>query len=210
MQLTEVELPMPCTSSPPSKDFCQVDWQVFNVALMEHLQNESPAVPILTELEFDSKVHDLIQIIQEVIALADFSCDRVLDLKTTLNGVLTVMSTNEDKARALAESFFPPPPSSPSIPHTAYPFPISTSPSFSTEHILATIGKLLPFKALGPDRIPNIVLKQCTGVLSDHLYFIFAAVFELDVYYAASLNPPLWYCASQANWPTTLPRLTGP
>ena len=38
------------------------------------------------------------------------------------------------------------------------------------------------YKAPGPDRIPNVVLRECTGTLTDHLYFIFRVIFELNVY----------------------------
>ena len=42
---------------------------------------------------------------------------------------------------------------------------------------------LSPYKALGTDRISNIVLMKCVDVLIDHLFFIVRAVFELTVYH---------------------------
>lgn len=42
---------------------------------------------------------------------SDLSCARIPDLNTTVNGAPAVASTNNAKAQALAESFFPPPPS---------------------------------------------------------------------------------------------------
>ncbi|KNZ80715.1 hypothetical protein J132_04804 [Termitomyces sp. J132] len=99
-----------------------------------------------------------------------------------------VASTNAEKATALAESFFPPPPQSPSIPHSAYSKPLVDTLYFTREHISAAIGSLLPLKALGPDGIPNIVLKKCAKALLDHLYYIFWAVFELDVYHLSWLE----------------------
>jgi hypothetical protein len=45
------------------------------------------------------------------------------------------------------------------------------------------IHTISPYKAPGPDKIPNIVLKECIEVLIDHLFFIFRAIFELRVYH---------------------------
>jgi hypothetical protein len=45
------------------------------------------------------------------------------------------------------------------------------------------IHTISPYKALGPDKIPNIMLKECIEVLIDHLFFIFRAVFELTMYH---------------------------
>ncbi|KAG5736093.1 hypothetical protein E4T56_gene6291 [Termitomyces sp. T112] len=232
--VTEVELPVQRTSSPPSKDFHSVDWTAFNEALTEHLSTCSLALPILTEEAFDTKAQrrqadnlaytfrdipdhpakaeaarlfremaDAIQSAKEshwkewlenidaqqiytankyvVRDPSNFSCDRVPSLKTSVDGTPSMATTNAAKAEALAESFFPPPPS-PSVPLSAYLRPLPASPGLSRDCILVAIGNLLPFKAPGPDRIPNIVLKQCADALVNHLFFIFAAVFKLRVY----------------------------
>ena len=44
------------------------------------------------------------------------------------------------------------------------------------------MANLKPFKAPGPDGVPNVVLKECIGVIIHHLYFIFQAILELRVY----------------------------
>ncbi|KAG5731524.1 hypothetical protein E4T56_gene5479 [Termitomyces sp. T112] len=257
--VTEVKLPVQHTSLPPSKDFHSMDWTAFNEALTERLSTRSPALPILTEEAFDTKVRDLTLIIQEIMNIddivpirkpcphtkrwfrdipdhpakaeaarlsrkmadaiqsakeshwkewlenidvqqiytankyvvcdpSDFSCDRVPSLKTSVDGMPSMATTNAAKGEALAESFFPPPPPSPSILLSAYPRPLPASPGLSRDCILVAIGNLPPFKAPGPDGIPNIVLKQCANVLVDHLFFIFAAVFELEVYHPSWLE----------------------
>ncbi|KAG5735422.1 hypothetical protein E4T56_gene12779 [Termitomyces sp. T112] len=278
--VTKVKLPVQCTSLPPSKDFHSVDWMAFNEALTEHLSTHSPALPILTEEAFDTKVCDLTLIIQEIMNIdnivpirkpcphtkrwwngglkwlkaqrhwadnlayrfrdipdhpakaeaarlsrkmadaiqsakeshwkewlenidvrqiytankyvvrdsSDFSCDRVPSLRTSVDGMPSMATTHAAKAEALAESFFPPPPPSPSVPLSAYPRPLPAFPGLSRDRILVAIGNLPPFKAPGPDGIPNIVLKQCADALIDHLFFIFVAVFELGVYHPSWLE----------------------
>ncbi|GLB41456.1 putative encoded by [Lyophyllum shimeji] len=114
----------------------------------------------------------------------DFSCDRIPDLKTRVNGVDKIATTNVEKAEALAESFFPPPPPAPPpAPVTEYPDPLPGIKFFPRARIRQAISQLKPYKAPGPDGIPNVVLKRCADVLIDHLFFIFRAVFELDVYH---------------------------
>ncbi|KAG5724052.1 hypothetical protein E4T56_gene4497 [Termitomyces sp. T112] len=187
--ITKVELPVLRSSALPSRDFHLANWEAFNNALKECLTAHSPAQLILTEDEFHTKVNDLTEIIQEVIATDDviplyFACDQVPDLKVEVNGMPTIASSNAEKATALAESFFPPPPLSTPIPHSAYPKPLADTPYFTREHIASAIGGLPPLKAPGPDSIPNIVLKRCAKALLDYLYFIF----ELNVYYLSWLE----------------------
>jgi hypothetical protein len=45
------------------------------------------------------------------------------------------------------------------------------------------IKTLKPHKAPGPDGIPNVILINAADVLIDHLYYIYRAVFEHDVYH---------------------------
>ena len=61
---------------------------------------------------------------------------------------------------------------------------LSPSPRyFSRARIHQVIKSLSPYKALGPDKIHNVVLMKCVETLIDHLFFIFRAVFELTVYH---------------------------
>lgn len=94
-----------------------------------------------------------------------------------------VASSNEDKSTALAKSFFPPPPITPTIPSSCYPKPNDQFFCyFSRDQIKQAARKLDAYKAPGPDGVPNVVLRECIDVLVDHLYFIFRAIFELEIY----------------------------
>jgi hypothetical protein len=54
--------------------------------------------------------------------------------------------------------------------------------------IKCAVRLLKPHKAPGPDGIPNIVLTKCIDALIDHIYFIFRAILELDVYHKRGLH----------------------
>ena len=91
-------------------------------------------------------------------------------------------TSNAEKGEALASSFFPPPPLSPSVPPTSYPTPANIFRYFTRAQIRAAANKLEAYKAPGPDGIPNVVLKKCIDKLANRLYYIYRAIFELDVY----------------------------
>ena len=95
-------------------------------------------------------------------------------------------TSNAEKSAVLAESFFPPPPPTPSIPDTCYPRPANIFRFFSPDQIRKVAKKLDPYKAPGPDGIPNVVLKKSMDILIKHIYYIFRAIFKLDVY------PDVW------------------
>lgn len=277
--VTVLELPVPRSPSPPTKDFRNADWTRFCESLVAKLQLHLPAAHILTKGSFDSTVTKLTSIIKEVIAdedtvptknpspftkrwwskdlsklkaqrrkasneshklrdlkdhpihkeaarlsremaeaikkskdehwkswleninarqiytankyaisgPTDFACDRVPSLKDPSEVGDAAATTNGRKAQLLAKSFFPPLPTI-SIPSSAYPEPIPDLPFFSRARIIQATQSLQPFKAPGPDGIPNIVLKRCADELADHLYFIYRAVFELDVYHQSWLE----------------------
>ncbi|KDQ50024.1 hypothetical protein JAAARDRAFT_110350, partial [Jaapia argillacea MUCL 33604] len=92
--------------------------------------------------------------------------------------------TNAEKSKTLARSFFPPKPTTPSVPtnHT-YPPPINYTSTVTQEQITCMIGKLKPYKAAGPDEVSNSVLINCLDILVDYLYFIFSAIPRLNAYY---------------------------
>jgi len=85
------------------------------------------------------------------------------------NGVTRRTTTNAEKSNALADSFFHPPPTSPTIPHTCYPKPADIFRFFTRAQIKKAAHKLEPFKAPGPDGIPNVVLKKSMEVIADRL-----------------------------------------
>ena len=51
------------------------------------------------------------------------------------------------------------------------------------EQVQRHITKLSPYKAHGPDGIPNIVLQRCVDLILTRLTCIFRAVFTLNTYY---------------------------
>ena len=115
---------------------------------------------------------------------SDFSCIRVSDLTLMNDDCPALASTNSAKALALTDSFFPSPPHTSFIPADFdYPRPCAGLCYFSHHQICQAVNQLKPFKAPGPDSIPNIILKRCIDILVDHLFFIFHAVLELDVYH---------------------------
>jgi hypothetical protein len=40
------------------------------------------------------------------------------------------------------------------------------------------LARLKPFKAPGPDGIPNIILSKCADIIESRLWYIFTAIFE--------------------------------
>jgi hypothetical protein len=114
----------------------------------------------------------------------NFSNTCIPTLHTTTNRLAGLAESNAVKAEALVQSFFPPPPDASSIPPgQIYPEALQGPRFFSRSRIRRVICKISPYKAPGPDKIPNIVLKECIKVLIDRLFFIFRAVFELKVYH---------------------------
>ena len=98
-------------------------------------------------------------------------------------------ASNPNTAKALSASFFlPPPPSHEIAPDFAYPPPLPGIRLISRYRIKQIAKCLKPFKAPGPDGIPNIILTKSIDVLLDHLYFIFRALFKLSVYHDCWLS----------------------
>ena len=115
---------------------------------------------------------------------SDYSSTRIPPLKVhnkELNQYF-MATDNSDKAKALTNAFFPPPPLQSIIPDSVYPEPLKARGSFSRNDICNAVRKLKPYKAPGEDCIQNIVLQHCIEAIIDHLYYIFRAVLELDAY----------------------------
>ena len=73
------------------------------------------------------------------------------------DGLTTLTSSNTEKTDALAGTFFPPPPPSPTVPHSCYLEPADIFSYFTRAQIRKVAKKLPAFKAPGPDGIPNTV-----------------------------------------------------
>ncbi|KAG2035451.1 hypothetical protein BDR03DRAFT_1062076 [Suillus americanus] len=100
------------------------------------------------------------------------------------DGTSTDATSNAEKSIALAKSFFPPRPDTTSVPTDfEYPDPIASMTSITSDEIKCNIHKLSPYKAPGPDRICNIVFKQCADILVPFLLPLFNTTIDLQTYY---------------------------
>ena len=115
----------------------------------------------------------------------DGGCPRIPALKTRNEaGDERTVNDNKEKANIFARTFFPPPPLPPQDQEPfEYPEPLPDPLQISKDQVRKHIAKLSPYKAHGPDGIPNIVLQQCIDILDHRLTIIFRAVFELNTYY---------------------------
>jgi len=103
------------------------------------------------------------------------------------NGNMREIYTNEDKAKALVNFFFPKKPVELTIPaNPIYPQPLDEPDQLSEERIHCHIAKLSPHKVPGPDGIPNIILQRNADIIVPILHQIYAAILELGEY------PTIW------------------
>ena len=92
-------------------------------------------------------------------------------------------STNDEKANALAKSFFPPKPVQSSVPADfVYPQPLPLPPRITEDQIERQVKRLAPYKAHGPDGIPNVVLQKTVDIIMPFLLYIFRAILRLEIY----------------------------
>ena len=109
---------------------------------------------------------------------------RIPVLKHRLGESEVMATTNAEKSKALAKSFFPTKPDDAGIPvDFAYPKACCKPDQITKEQIAHQIRKLKPYKAPGPDGIPNIVLMRCSDLVTDRLYFIYKAMVERNLHY---------------------------
>ena len=93
------------------------------------------------------------------------------------------ISSNEDKAKIFANTFFPSPPQIGNQFDYDYQEPLLDPLQITTSQVQQHLAKLSPYKAHGPDGIPNIVLQRCTDILLGRLTTIYRAIFDLNMYY---------------------------
>ena len=95
----------------------------------------------------------------------------------------TEVSTNEDKAATFHRCFFPPKPSTSSLPASPeYPPQINYKFRLLEVQLRHQISRLRPFKVPGEDGIQNVVLKEVVDLVIPYLVQIFQAVFKRDTY----------------------------
>ena len=73
---------------------------------------------------------------------------------------------------------------------TITPNPICKADPISREQVTRALQRLRPFKAPGPDRIPNIVLTKCADLIESRLWYIFMSILEKGWYYKP------WKCST--------------
>jgi len=110
---------------------------------------------------------------------------RIPTLKTKdAAGVEISINTNEEKARLLAKTFFPPPPAAEhDYTNAQYPEPLSDPPKITSEQLNRHIHKSAPYKAHGLDDIPNVVIQRCALLIHDRLIRIYQAILDFNLYY---------------------------
>ena len=111
---------------------------------------------------------------------------RIPDLEKETTGGKSKASSNEDKSTMLAKSFFPCKPKAheeQTIQTKAKEKPICKVDPITKEQINRALARLKPYKAPGPDGIPNVVLSKCADVLIDRLWYIYSAIWDRSMYY---------------------------
>jgi ribonuclease HI len=96
-----------------------------------------------------------------------------------------IASTNEEKSKMLGETFFPTPSVTEAEVEQETPEgePVCDMDEITKDQILKHLARLKPYKAPGPDGIPNIVLTKCADLLLDRLYYIYRATVERGLFY---------------------------
>ena len=93
-------------------------------------------------------------------------------------------SMNREKGNILAKSFFPTkPPVDNALSGAKYPKACSRAGKITPEQVSAQLKKLKPYKAPGPDSIPNIVLTKCADMIVERLTHIYVALLEEKLSY---------------------------
>jgi hypothetical protein len=115
----------------------------------------------------------------------DGSTSRIPALTALHNRDEVTAGTNKEKSLMLARTFFPEKPKASPTPDSVqeYPDPVCKLDNIMCDQIRRQLEKLKPYKAPGPDSIPNIVLSKCADILIHRLYYIYTAIIKLGIYY---------------------------
>jgi len=109
---------------------------------------------------------------------------RIPMLKHKVDGQESLACSNEEKSLTLAKCFFPAKPEEDSTqPVHRYPQQCTKNTKIMAEQVHNRIKRLKPYKALGPDGIPNIVLTKCADILEVRLVNIYEGIFEHSLMY---------------------------
>ena len=118
----------------------------------------------------------------------DGSNTRIPTLRVQQGEQVTTAATNEDKGRLLVKTFFPPKRIPVEATQSSQEEPtereaVGKLHTLTRDQIGRHLTRLKPYKAPGPDGIPNIVLTKCADLLVNRLYFIFNAMAKKGLYY---------------------------
>ena len=108
-----------------------------------------------------------------------------LKYKDSADGDEKLAASNTEKSKVLAKCFFPtkPPALPPQTPNPDQQDADIEALNITREQILRQLRRLKPYKAPGPDGIPNVVLTKCADIIVDRLFGIYNAMLELDLQY---------------------------
>ena len=114
---------------------------------------------------------------------------RIPALKHRVGELEKTATTNIEKGAALAKGFFPQKPQTQDTQEgEEYPKTCSKAGKVTKDQIRKQLKKLKPYKAPGPDGIPNIVLTKNADILVDRLYPIYVAMLDKNLHYSPWKN----------------------
>jgi hypothetical protein len=136
---------------------------------------------------------------------------KILKLKHRIGKEKVFASTNKDKSVALEKCFF-----SIKLQETGasvgeiFPKVCKGVGIIMREQFCEQLRKTKPFKAPGPDSIPNIILSKYTDIIINRLFLSIKQYWKRVFYTAHRKYQLQWYYESQANHITTCPRPIDP
>lgn len=161
-----------------------------------HAQRKEVAKRYESNLEYNKKHHwrDWLEKLEEpdiwtanryvTAPVTDGGKARILVLKHKVDRQEVSARTNSKKSAILAKGFFPPKPAEDSVPpNVRYPKPCKGDIRITAEQIQRQLRKLKPYKAPGPDGIPNVVLTKCADLLTSRMLSIYDTMFERKLMY---------------------------
>lgn len=117
-------------------------------------------------------------------AASDRGKTRIPTLQYTAEEQEVIARSNGEKGKVLTKVFFLPKLQGDRIqPGLKYLYQCKGNIKITVEQIQKQMKRLKPFKAPGPDSIPNIVLTKCTDMLTSRLFCIYEAMFEHSLLY---------------------------
>jgi ribonuclease HI/endonuclease/exonuclease/phosphatase family metal-dependent hydrolase len=120
---------------------------------------------------------------------ADGSKSRIPTLTRTQGEITVTANTNEEKSSLLAATFFPTGNlTDNNSSHNAddtqeIAEQICEMDRITKDQIRKHLAKLKPYKAPGPDGIPNVVLTKCADIILDRLYLIYEYMIDEGAFY---------------------------